>query len=139
MNTSPYIERLRAQCPGFKFIGGALDLNESTLQPVVFPAAFVLPLNEQADANPMLGSHLQLLHQNWGVVILLKAIRTTVTDQSTELQTLRDQVRSSLIGWSPEPVGTTPLEFNSGQMIGLENGMLMWQDDYSTTYYLQGT
>ena len=137
MNTTPYINRLRAQCPGFKFIGGALDLNESTLLATTYPAAFVLPMGEHAEANQMTGRHTQLLHQSWGVILTLKAVRTSANDQSAELQTLRAQIRSALMGWTPD-ADTAPLEFATGQLISLESGLLLWQDDFTTSTYLQG-
>lgn len=136
MNTAPLIDRLRLQCPGFKFVGGAMDLSESTLQAVVFPAAFVIPLAESAQPNQMLGTHDQQVSQTWGVVLCLKNIRTAARDQTPELQALRMSVRNALTGWTPEPQTQEPFDFASGQLIDTEGGSLLWQDDYTrATYY----
>lgn len=140
MNTAPLIARLQAQCPGFKFVGGAMDLSESAIQAVVFPAAFVIPLAESATPNIMLGTQDQTLEQTWGVVICLKAMRTTAQDQTAELQTLRAAVRSALTGWTPAPDTTEPFDFASGQLLDASGGSLLWQDDFTrATYYRNPT
>ena len=137
MNTAPIIARLQAQCNGFKYTGGVLDLTEPTLLAPNYPGAFVIPLGESADPNILAGSHLQRLHQQWGILLAIKSMRTSATDQSAELQTLRVQVRSALMGWAPD-TASDPLEFSSGSLVSLEAGVLLWQDEYTTTQYLQG-
>lgn len=136
MNTAPLIARLQSQCTGFKFIGGAFDLNESALQAVVFPAAFVIPLAETAEPSELIGRHSQTFTQSWGVVICLKAIRTSAKDQTPELEPLRTSVRDALTGWTPSPDTQAPFDFASGQLIDAQGGSLLWQDDYiRNTYY----
>jgi len=136
MNTAPIIARLQSKCAGFKFVGGAMDLGESTLQAVVFPAAFVIPLAESASPNQMIGTHDQQVNQTWGIVICLKAMRTTAQDQTTELQTLRSSVRNALTGWTPTPETVEPFDFAAGQLLDSSGGSLLWQDDFTRdTYY----
>jgi hypothetical protein len=132
MNTAPFIARLRAQCPGFKYIGGALDLNETTLQSANQPSAYVLPLSETAEPGRLLGVHDQRITQTWGVVLVLRAARTTAQDQSAELDTLRQSVRTALAGWTPDAASTEPLDIASGQLVSLEAGLLLWQDEFTT-------
>jgi len=137
MNTAPIIARLQSQCPGLRFVGGALDLEESTLLSATYPAAFVIPLSESAEDNQFAGSHLQNLTQQWGVLLAVKAVRTTASDQSAELQTLRLQIRAALIGWTPS-AERTEFNFTSGSLLGADAGMLLWQDEFTTTQIITG-
>lgn len=131
MNTAPFIARLQAQCPGFKFVGGVLDLDDSTLQAVQYPAAFVVPLSETAEPSGMLGRHQQRLTQNWAVVLALRSIRTATRDNTDELDTLRQSVRSAIAGWCPDNATQSPANFTGGQLIDASGSALLWQDDYT--------
>jgi hypothetical protein len=133
MNTSPLIERLRLQCAGFKFIGGAMDLNESTLQSVVFPAAFVLPLSETGIDQGM-NALANTTEQVWAVVTSIKAVRTTAQDQSADLATLRAQIKVALQAWQPDATAA-PMRYHSGQLESAEAGVLLWIDLYTRTKY----
>jgi len=129
MNTAPIIARLRDQCTGFKFIGGAMDLSESTLQAVNFPAAFVLPISESDSA---LGTNTQ--EQVWAIVTAIKAVRTAAVDQSSELSSLREQIKAALLAWRSD-TQTSPTVFSGGQLESVEAGALIWIDQYTCTKY----
>ncbi len=129
MNTGPIIDRLRAQCPAFRFIGGAMDLSESTLQAVVFPAAFVLPLSESNSDQGM-----NALDEVWAIVTVIKAMRTTAQDQSAELSALRTEIKAALYTWRPDGM-TSPTKYHSGQLESAEAGVLIWVDHYTRTTY----
>lgn len=131
MNTAPLISRLQSKATGLRFIGGAMDLNESTLQAVQYPAAFVVPLGETAEPGRMLGVHDQLLIQQWAVVLVLRAMRTKASqDQSAELHTLRQKVLFALAGWTAS-ADAEPMDFVGGELISAEEGLLLWQDTFS--------
>jgi len=130
MNTAPWIDRLRTQCPGFRFVGGALDLNEAALQSVVFPAAFVIPVSEAGEPLDITGLHVRMV-QTWAVAVVLKAMRTKAgVDQTAELEVLRTQVRAALQGWQAS-AQHVPAQFEAGQLEAIEGGSLIWIDHYT--------
>ena len=136
MNTTPIIDRIKAQASGFKFIGGALDLNESTLLAVQYPAVFVLPMGEVASDNLSISATVQSMEQSWGILIAIKSLRTSASsDQSAELQTLRDSTRAALLGWAPDSASTS-LQYERGELLGIESGVVLWQDLFTSVRHL---
>lgn len=132
MNTAPFIERLQSQCPGFKFIGGALDLSEATLQAVQLPAAFVIPVAEAGEPMDMQGLR-QMRVQTWAVAIVLKAMRIKAEqDQTAELQALRSAVQIALQGFQQTPQHS-PTQFEAGQLEAMQGNAIAWIDQYTTT------
>lgn len=131
MNTAPWIARLQAQCPGFRFIGGALDLSETTLQAVQLPAAFVIPVSETGAALSLDGQY-NAPAQSWAVALVIKPMRTKASaDQSEELDTLRTQVKTALQGWQASP-RHAPSQFDAGELDSMEAAALIWIDQYTT-------
>lgn len=132
MNTTPWIDRIQTQCPGLRFVGGALDLSEATLQAVVPPAAFVIPVSETGEPIDMAGLQ-QKRHQVWAVAIVIKAMPNKAgTDPAADLAPLRDQIRDALQGWAASPKHT-PTQFDAGQLEAMEKGSIVWIDQYTTS------
>ncbi len=131
MNTAPWIARIADQCPAFKFVGGALDLSETTLQAVQLPAAFVIPVAETGTALTLDGAY-STPTQVWAVAIVQKAMRTKASaDQSDALDTLRTSVKVALQGYRPSPQHA-PAQFDSGQLDSMEASTVIWIDQYTT-------
>lgn len=137
MDLSLIIARLKAQLVGFKQIGGAAELAAATDGAVTVPAAFVMPLAENAEANAFLSSHEQRITQAFAVV-LVTANRRDATGAAAlqELAPLRGQVRAALAGWAPDEEGL-PVEMTGGRTLSLDgDGRLWWSDEFTLhTYY----
>lgn len=135
MNTAPMIERLQERTSGLRFVGGALELEESTLQAVQYPAAFVIPLGEvPLPRAQVLGLRVHAVQQRWAVVLVLRAMRTSATqDQSEQLGALRQQVLHALTYWAPGEHAEL-LDFAGGELLSAEGGLLLWQDTFVNDY-----
>lgn len=129
------IERLQERTSSLRFVGGALELEESTLQAAQYPAAFVIPLGEEPQPNPqVLPSYLHAVKQRWAVVLVLRAVRTRASqDQSAELNALRQQVLHALANWAPGEHADS-LEFAGGELLASDAGLLLWQDTFANDY-----
>lgn len=140
MNTQPWIDRIKLQCPQFRFVGGAIDLNEHTLKAAALPAAFVVPLSESADPGSMLGRHQQRVTQQWAVLTVFTSIRHTTRDDTDQLSALRLSLRNALTGWAPNTDTDEPVDFETGQLLdAASSSAMVWEDVFTCkTFYVNG-
>ncbi|MEM9148494.1 MAG: hypothetical protein AAGC57_20220, partial [Pseudomonadota bacterium] len=56
----------------------------------------------------------------------------------SELEVIRREVRTALIGWTP-PEASSGCLFSGGRIVSNidKSGMLIWQDDFTTTVDLR--
>jgi phage virion morphogenesis protein len=97
------------------------------------PAAFVVPLNETAGANPY-GSQIvqQAIAPRIGVILAVQNKFDATGGRATDdVEALRVAVRTKLLGWAPGD-GLAPLEFGGGGLLDFDDTVLFWQDDYVT-------
>lgn len=126
------IARLAAINNAFKVVEGAAALEAAMrAKPAALPAAYVIPLRESGSRSPTWSRTRQKVATTFGVVYAL----ANVADHKgaaaqADLETLRGKAFASLLGWSPS--GADPLEFDTGALIALRDGVLWWQDAFRT-------
>jgi hypothetical protein len=133
------IARLKLSCPLLKMVGGSADFGvaETALRNKL-PAAFVIPLAEQASPNSsstVLVS--QRVNQQFGVVLAVSNLRDATGEKAlADIYAVRQQVMTSLLGWVPAGE-QTGMEFSGGQLQDMSDQVLWWQDIFNIDIYLR--
>ena len=123
----------------YRDVLGALDI-AGLRAPPRMPAAFVLPLSESAGENRAPGAGaVQQVTATIGVAIVLAAPGdpggTRARDQLTDVLQV---TRARLTGWRPGP-RYEPLAFRRGQLLEVDEGRVMWQDEFETRCWIEAT
>ena len=106
-------------------------------KPSAVPAAFVLPLQEQAGANELGCAVAQLVTVSFGIALAItNRADAKGCNALLDIGALRKSVRQALLGWVPEGA-QFPMEFGGGALLGFKNGVLWWQDIYVTQYLIK--
>lgn len=140
--TDLVIGRLRAQVPALVTIAGAVDfadLVDRGQRPQRLPAAFVLPLGEEATPGELLGTEdwMQERTETIGVV-LIHQDRGDATGNAArqKLGSLTAIVRQALAGWQAAgDVG--PLHYRRTRLQGLVAGAVWQQLDFEARSELE--
>lgn len=137
MNLESIVVRARAQATVFRLVDYALTVEALKERGIpTMPACFVMPVSDSPSPNTLAtGAHHQKTTWTWRGYIYVKSARQDfgkgVTD---ELTPLREALRAAWMGWQPTGAdGTT--NCGPGRIVGLESGVLIWQDDYYVTSY----
>lgn len=136
MEIERVIERLREQVSDLRQVAGAAALAAAQEDLRSTPAAYVIPLAEQAARNALIGgAHSQQIAVHFGVVLAARQLRDARGQAGhEELERLRSAVKDALIGWAPDE-DHDPIEIVRGQLLALTDAILWWQDEYLTGYY----
>ena len=120
-------------------LGGSADLAGAQLDAGNgYPAAYVIPLAERGGQNNSATMFVrQKIDMRFGVLLAVKNWRDAVSRRSlNDLKSIKDAVRASLIGWLP--TGCDDLvTFGSGKLVRIQDGILWWQEEYLTAFYLR--
>lgn len=148
-NTGPFdtaavIARLVANVPALRLVAGAAELDaaiNSTGAGTV-PAAYVLLARESAGASR--GSSERVVQQidvALSVIVAARNYRQADLGNAAgaDLAALVAAVRGALIGWTPSPSDTLPLDLQSGRLEQRQGAQLWWQEIYRTRYTLEAT
>jgi hypothetical protein len=133
MDVSPIITRLRTTLAGqgFVTIAGAADLDAAIEGAPATPAAYVLPLGEQAQPHDLAGQPHQRLAQAFGVVLVVSNVRdATGSAAATDLSVRRMAVRTALRGWVPVPANGEAVAYLGGRLLQFKDARLWWTDEF---------
>ncbi|MCL2829989.1 MAG: hypothetical protein FWD77_04525 [Betaproteobacteria bacterium] len=132
------IARLRAQAQLLKGIGGAAEFSlASETRPAALPSVYVVPLAETPRANELAPVVMQRVEVSVGLVIAVSNVADKRGAAALgDLGYIRAAVHEALYAWAPE--GFEPLERGPGNLLGLRNGVLWWQDIFNSAHYLKG-
>lgn len=138
MNLAPIVDRLVAQCPGLKLVGGSANFEQALQTLATFPAAFVLPAKESATTNPFMDQVVeQTVSMEFGVVLAVRDLSDTKGGAAIDaLDPVRSPVRDALLKWTPDGA-TDGIEFLRGELFLFENGVMWWADVYRTAYMIR--
>ena len=133
------IERLKVTCPLLKLVGGSADFSvaEAALRNKL-PAAFVIPLAEQASPNSSATTLVsQRVNQQFGVILAASNLRDATGEKAlADIYAVRQQVMAALLGWIPAGE-RSGMEFSGGHLQDMSDQVLWWQDDFNLDIYLR--
>lgn len=133
------IERLLAEVPRLRLVGGAADLaTAAKTAPKAAPAAFVVATeNAQAPAGATSGQLIQRVEVSIHVVLIVRNVagQDIGAKARAEMDALITDVRAALIGWSPAGE-IEPLSLRAARDEDYALGQLAVQEVYRTHYRL---
>jgi len=139
MQPATLIAHLKDTCPLLKMVGGSADFGvaETALRNKL-PAAFVIPLAEQASPNTSATTVVsQRVTQQFGVILAASNLRDATGAKALEdIYAVRQQVMTALLGWIPEGERSS-MEFSGGHLQDMSDQVLWWQDDFNLEIYLR--
>lgn len=138
MDLSPIETRLHAQLTGLRTVGLSADFDLAIGGVVATPAAFVLPLADQASDLGMTGSTGQRVVQAFSVLLCLSNRRDAKGSAALQdLHAHRMALRTALVGWVPDAANGEPVTYTAGRLLKMDgDGRLWWSDEFQlTTFY----
>jgi hypothetical protein len=139
MDLSLITARLKSQLTGLRSIGSSADLVAAQAGTVALPGAFLLPLGDDGGPDAgLIGVTHQVITQTFGVVLgLINKRDAQGAAALDDLVTLRNALKTALIGWVPDATVGEPVLFAGGRLQSLDKeGRLWWMDEFRlVTYY----
>ena len=139
MDIDRIVTRLKERLTGLKSIGASADLEATVDGVVALPAAFVLPLSEDASTTAVLGMTESRIAEVFGVVHVLSNRRDAQGSAAlSDLFGLRLALREALVGWVPDPATGESVHYTSGRPMSLDpKGRMWWIDQFQLTTYFR--
>lgn len=132
------ITRLKTEVTELKRVAGSADLAQAADDLKQIPAAFVIAASEKAGSSTT--GTLVVSQYNtvrFTVAIAAQNLRDTRGEQAqTVILPLRQAIMTALHGWQPD-AEFDPIEFSGGNLIGLNNQVLWWQDSFTTAHLIR--
>ncbi len=138
INIRPLIEqRLRAEIPDFKEVGGAASLANILQGRISDPGCYVFQERNSAANNDSVGATMQRVTELIAVVTIVRNVRDSRgSDAADTSQAFQANIQTALLGWQPHP-STDSMEFVSGALVSFDNGFLIWKDTYKTYQFIR--
>lgn len=127
MLITPIINKLKTDVTSVTSVEYAYNINAAL--PENRPIIYVSPLSESADPSP----YDNYIKQRISASI---AITIGVDAQNDELQNVRDEIFSSLLGFIPA-TNYDAIEYDSGDLLDSTSGVLWWKDVYKVNYFIK--
>ena len=136
MNLDLVIQQLRLHAPMFQGrVAGAADFRKSLATEVamVLPAAYVVPLDEDANENTLSNALNQLVTEHIGVVVEFDNSTDRRGQSVTSLyDATRAQIWASILNWRVDPVrATRGLEASGARNLDSDHARLFYQWEFS--------
>lgn len=135
MNLTPIINALRKRCPTFerRFAGAAEWAGLTIEHAPAMPAAYVVPLREDASENESQNGYSQTITNTFGVIVLVSNTADVRGQGATAtLDSLKPELFRALLSGHQEPKD----EYSE---IVYEGGSLLYMDDARLAYQLEFT
>lgn len=107
------------------------------------PIAFVYPGPQQAQ-KPEFGTGItmQTVAARYGVLMIVPAQAERHGEKSVlEIEPFFQAVRKQLVGWQPADAGDevfqAPMAFAGGRLLALDDGLVIWADEYAIDMLLR--
>lgn len=131
------IAALRERVPVFAGrVGGAAEfenLEETGKLPV--PAAYVMPLDEKAEAQLDQTGYEQEVVEGFAVVVVLSNVPDERgQDAVATLPAIRAALFAALLGW--DPTGYDAIEYQGATLLQMNRGRLYYQYEFKTSYWI---
>lgn len=121
---------------GFRKVSGAADFAAAKDDLKIPPVAYVLPLNDSAAPNMLLGLGVdQHVVERFGVVLAVGNMRDMRGDAvNSALESLRRLTIDNLLAFVPS-VDYDPVQYGGGRLLMLDVSVIWWQLEFVTGYY----
>lgn len=123
--------------PPFRLIGTAaeyvaVDLERSP--PRAYPALYVVPLREDAQPSPRVGSTRDRVTLHFAAVTIVQNVAGERGGNAVlDIAQPRQAIRSAINGWLPAGA-QHPIRYAGGELLDFVAGRLAWQDVWSFTF-----
>jgi hypothetical protein len=138
LDPSLIIERLRDEVATFAGrIGGAGALEPALAeQDLAVPAAFVVPLDDEAGASLTAGAPTQVLTESVAVIVAVDNTSDLRGQAAAEqLDTIRTALWAALAGWTPAD-GYAWFEYREGGLFRIARHRVWWQFVFATDHVI---
>lgn len=137
LRLAPWIERIAAEVPALRAVGGAADLSAIQRGVVAAPSAWIIPVAETARDSETVSIVSQRVNATVGIVIAVSNLRDARGAAAQDgLADIRIAIREALLGWAPD-ADHDPATFARGRLLSLSDQVLWWQDEYFTGYHMR--
>jgi hypothetical protein len=138
MNLQAVITHLRERLPVFeRRVAGAAQFQvlpeAATLQ---LPYAFVVPLDENPDANQSSNGYLQTVDDSFAVIVVLdNKVDERGQGAATGVHDMRKLLFQVLLGWRPDD-DYAEVEYDGGSLLRMDRARLYYQFEFKSQYTL---
>lgn len=95
------------------------------------PAAYVLPLDDNAQPNKSDNGYKQLISDAFAVVVVLdNAAKELSVSSVAQVQQIRNELIKQLVSWAPD-AEHGPIEYGGGEILALNRAHLYYQFEFS--------
>ncbi len=133
MDTNIIIAALRARATAFgNRVSGAAEFGQALEKDsVTAPAAWVVPLGDDASDQTMTGSRFTLTERFAVFVVVDNSADERGQAAQTDVYALRAAVWSAILGWQPSS-DYDPINYEGGEPIKLDRARLFYRFEFST-------
>jgi len=133
------IARLKeSACPPLVEVEGAAAFAALRAPPQRLPRAYVLPASDTAGRNQRISGTAQQVSSQISLLVLAGSKRDARGEAAAlDLEQLLQAIRPRLHGWAPG-VGFEGFDFVAGRMLRIDEGVLHWEDRFSTSHMMFG-
>jgi hypothetical protein len=135
------VDRVKSNCSAFNDVfRAATSVTVAKQAAFRSPAAFVLePAYTPSGTPDATGEMVQMITLEVGVLTGTRSLRDEFGgDNAAELEDARGQLWNALFGWTPEGIGTMPLQIGVCRPFGFEDGVFWYLDSFQLTRRLRG-
>lgn len=121
------VAKLDADCPALITSSQAWSMAPIDDMSTEAPAAFTFPMEESAGPNRQDNNVAQSLTTDWAIFVVCLL---------SELETVRGEIRDSMLGWQPTNLYDSTV-FVSGQAEDIKGTYIWWRDVYRTSTHIR--
>lgn len=130
------INQIRQYCPALTTVGGSADFDaglETTTNPESLPAAFVIPLAEEADHNETQTGLRQSVWEHFMVVVEFSNVADRRGQAGvSQVEDMRWALFKALLNWRAQPdLAQRGIEYSGGRLLGMDRARLWWSYEFS--------
>lgn len=133
------VEALKTRC-AVQFSGrvaGAAEFQQ--LEPsakLIMPAAYVIPLDDNAEPNQSDNGYSQEIRDTFAVIVVLSNVADEPGKASiVQIQPIRNALFSALLAWAPDAEHGI-IEYEGGQLLGVDRSRMYYQFEFSAMTHI---
>lgn len=140
MRLDPIIAALRRRCPSFenRFAGAAEWAGLTEDEAPALPAAYVVPLAEDAGGNESRVGYQQTVTNTFAVIVLVSNVCDERGQKAFDsLEDLRLELFRAILSWQQDPPAEySEIVYSGGQVLYMDDARLAFQFEFSFETYL---